>query len=180
MLYSFFISQWNQESKGDWTVQIRLDLADFQIPCSFDYIKGKTKNEFKSLVKRRAREYALNYLNIKKAKHSKLKNLNYKSQKIQSNLTSNKYTLAQKKTIFQYKTRMAKFGENFRGGKEHIMCPLCGLHLDNQAMSYMCEEIKSVIKVVGDINSIYDDNIDVQTVKTICSISEFRREFLDK
>ena len=43
MLYKFFITQWNSPCTGDWTETFRQDLEDFDIPCSLEHIKAKSK-----------------------------------------------------------------------------------------------------------------------------------------
>ena len=54
MLNSFFITQWNNPTRGDWTEEVKSDLEDFGIPCSFEWIKSKSQLSFKSLVKTKA------------------------------------------------------------------------------------------------------------------------------
>ena len=75
---------------------------------------------------------------------------------------------------------MAEFGENYRGGRSQVMCPLCHLHLDNQELSYQCSEIRSEIKIIGKIEDIYKDEISLDTAETIEKISELRRSRLEE
>jgi hypothetical protein len=56
------MTQWYNEIDGDWTKEIKLNLEEFGIPCDFAYIKSMSKFSFKSLVKRKAKEYALRIL----------------------------------------------------------------------------------------------------------------------
>ena len=77
MLFSFFITQWHNPCRGDWTEQVKEDLCDFEIPCSFDYIERKSKETFKKIVKIKAKEYALRFLRRKQDTHSKMENLYY-------------------------------------------------------------------------------------------------------
>ena len=65
MLYTFFVTQWNNPTRGDWTLEVKQDLEDFGIPCSFALIQSKSKLSFKNLVKVRAEEYAFNSLRRK-------------------------------------------------------------------------------------------------------------------
>ena len=88
MLYTFFLTQWHNPCKGDWTEQVKEDLADFKIQCSFEEIEKKSKESFKKLVKIRAKELALEQLQSKQNKHSKMENLSYSEVKIQSYLNS--------------------------------------------------------------------------------------------
>ena len=59
MLYSFFLTQWLNPTKGDWVLQVKEDLMDLEIPCSFDFKRSKYKQAFKNLVKNKVKSYAL-------------------------------------------------------------------------------------------------------------------------
>ena len=69
MLYTFFITQWLNPTRGDWVLQVREDLKDLEIPCSFDFIRSKTKIAFKNLVKSKVKTHALKLLKLKQQKH---------------------------------------------------------------------------------------------------------------
>ena len=75
MLNSFFITQWNNPTRGDWTEEVKSDLEDFWIPCSFEWIKSKSRLSFKSLVKTKAEEYALSILKDQQTPTQKWKTL---------------------------------------------------------------------------------------------------------
>ena len=55
--------------KKDWTLQVREYLEDFCIPVDLEFIKSKSQDAFKRLVKVKAQEYALDKLNKVKAGH---------------------------------------------------------------------------------------------------------------
>ena len=86
----------------------------------------------------------------------------------------------QKKTIFKLRTRMERFGENFRCGKAHIICPLCGLHWDSQDLSLQCPEIKKEIESNGDTSEIYKDNFGNEIIHMFTKVLEKRSEALKK
>ena len=178
MLNSFFITQWNNPTRGDWTEEVKSDLEDFGIPCSFEWIKSKSQLSFKSLVKTKAEEYALSILKDQQNTHSKMENLRYSSLKMQSYFSRDDIQPSEKKTIFKYRTRMERFGENFRGPNGPVCCPLCHTHLDNQQMSYQCPEIKQEVEIKGSYTDIFKDAIKLETIKTIVSISETRKSIL--
>ena len=180
MLYTFFISQWNNPYKGDWTELVQRDLEDLNIPCSFEYILSKSKEAFKRLVKVKAKEFALEKLTRKKNTHSKMEKLDYNEIKMQNYLLSEQLKPKQKRLIFKYRTRMAEFGENYRGGRSQVMCPLCETHLDNQELSYQCLEIRSKLKIMGKIEDIFKEEISLETAETIEKITELRRSWLEK
>ena len=86
MLYKFFATQWRHSTVGDWCLQARLDLSDFNLPEDLDWIKSKSKYSFKRLVKTKAKEFALYNFLEKKESHSKSKNLWYSDLEIQEYL----------------------------------------------------------------------------------------------
>ena len=43
MLYRFFVAQWKQTCKHDWTKQVKLDLLDLGITDNLQWIKEKSK-----------------------------------------------------------------------------------------------------------------------------------------
>ena len=57
--------------------------------------------------------------------------------------------IEQKRLVFRLRTKMTDFGENFRGGRTSVMCPLCKLHLDSQELSYKCPVIISDANIIG-------------------------------
>ena len=176
MLSTFFSTQWNNPCRGDWSEQIKVDLHDFGIECNFEEIKSKSKDSFKHLVKVRAREYAQMLLTKKKASHSKMDGVHYSELKMQSYLKSS-CTLEQKRTIFRWRTRMERFGENYRGGGGPIICPLCETHLDNQPMSLQCPVIKEEIEN-SNIDDLLKSNVSQKTADTITKINKIRENKL--
>ena len=66
MLSEFFHAQLRFEVKNDWTVQVRKDFEDFSLSMDLNYLKTKSKESFKDIVKTRALEYELNRLNNRK------------------------------------------------------------------------------------------------------------------
>ena len=179
MVYSFFITQWYSPSKGDWTEQVKEDLMDFNISSSFDFIESKSAEAFKNLVKIRAKKYALEVLQNKKLKHRKMDNVAYRDLEMQDYFTSDQMDNKQKKTFFKYRTRMERFGENFLGGRDHVMCPVCTLNLDSQELSLQCPVVMKEIHCTGDIREIYGDAIRKEIVQTVTKVIEFRRSKIE-
>ena len=70
-LYKFFMIQWLNPSRGDWTEQVKLDLDDFKINRDLKWMASISKNSFKRIVKTKATEYALRKLCAKKTSYKK-------------------------------------------------------------------------------------------------------------
>ena len=82
--------------------------------------------------------------------------------------------------ICSYRCCMANYGDNFRGKNPTPVCPLCQNHPDSQKWAFQCKVIKENIKIGGQYSNIFSDNIPQETVKTICDITIFRKEFLSQ
>ena len=174
MLSKFFYAQWNSEVKNDWTCQVRLDLADFCLPEDLDFIKSKSEYSFKRIVKVKAMEYSISELNAMKG--SKMENTFHSKLEIQSYLKLQKITPDDAKLIFSYRSRMAKFSENFRGPAGPKLCPLCLTHLDNQQMSFSCPKIKPNLNTKGKYETLFRSEIPLETIENLRMISKIRAE----
>ena len=177
MLYKFFSAQWSHPSENDWTTQARQDLVDFGLEPDLNLIKSKSKWSFKTLIKIKAKEFALCFLLDKKDTHSKLKNLNYRDLNMQDYLKELSTNEAQ--AVFAHRTRMSQYSENYRGGQGHLPCPLCLFHLDCQSMSFNCPIVKQNVKIQGEYKDIFSENIKPELANTIIEIEKFRIRFME-
>ena len=176
MLYNVFITQWNNPCKGDWTEQVKTDLEDLNIPCSFNYIESKSKESFRRLVKTKTEEMTLTHLKTLQLKHSKLSNLHYHDLNLRQYFTNPKLTISQKQMVFRCRVRMEKFGENFRGGTDKVLCRLCSTHVDTLEMSFQCPKIRTKVKVSGNPHDIFEEIINTATINTITQILKTREQ----
>ena len=97
-----------------------------------------SKNVFKNVVKKQAKNYeSKRLLEIKETK-SKMKNLFYPELKIQDYLLLKKMNTGQARALFKFRVRMAPYGQNFRGGQSIIYCPFCQNHADGQEEICKC------------------------------------------
>ena len=69
---------------------------------------------------------------------------------------------------------MSYFGENYRAGRDKVICPLCESHVDNQELSFICPEIKNKVVICGKMSDIYRDDIKLETVEAIQKITQIR------
>ena len=180
MLFRVFTIQWYFPCKGDWTIQVKSDLKDFGIDCDLNDIKLKSKEAFKRLVKSKAKEYAFNMLCQKKESYSKLRNLDHIEFKAQEYLLNKNLTYDDIKLVFRFRTRMLNFSENFKAGRETMVCPLCNLHSDSQSLMLECpfmrEELKKQFGDIGNIQmkNFFKSNIDEYHVQVLKFAMEIR------
>ena len=99
---------------------------------------------------------------------------------MQSYLKSKLLTVDQKKLVFKARTRILEFGENFKAGEEHIMCPLCHLHFDNQDLVTECPEIRKKIISESRISDLYKETVNVKTVTMLEEIMTARKKYFNR
>ena len=138
MLNKVFTAQWKHPVKDDWTTQVQKDLEDLDIGLSLEEIKKKSECSFKRLVKIKRKEYTLDYLLNIKQRHSKMENLEYTELKLQNYLTDDEISVEEAKNLYRFRTRVAKFKENFKNGYVANAYPLCLVQPDTQAHSLQC------------------------------------------
>ena len=77
MLHKVFTVQWHFPCQGDWTLQVKKDLEDFEMSGNLEDLCKISKESYKRLVKKRAKEFTFSYLLEKKGSYSKINNLQY-------------------------------------------------------------------------------------------------------
>ena len=116
LLSKYFYTQWKYPgAKNEWTEQVKRDLDEFGLSSNLAWIKSKSKSSFRAIVKKKTREFASITLTKKREKHSKMDNLTYGDLEMQGYLKNEKIRVNQARSIFRFRTRMARFWENFKG-----------------------------------------------------------------
>ena len=131
-------------------------------------------------MKKHARELALSVLIENKKRHSKMDNLNYQNLEMQEYLKDQAIKVNQVRTLFRFRTRMARFWENYKGGRPPQQCPLCSKAVDTQSHSFQCEVINSNINMNGAYENIFKTKINQNVARTIENIEKFRQPYLEK
>ena len=182
MISQIFRVQWNHPNKNDWTILVKQDLCDFNFEVDVSSIKRISESSFKNLVKKKAYDYEFNQLLEMKKTHSKMNDLVYSKLEIQNYLKLENLNKNEAQTLFRFRTRMAKFGENFRGNNSQILCPLCKTHLDGQRMCFdNCPVVKANIAIFGNYNDIFNTaSIPSDIVQTLVRIEKLREEYENK
>ena len=108
-------------------------------------------------------------------------NLFYTKLEVQIYLKLENINAEEARILFRYRTRMAKYGENVHGQNGPVNCPLCGLHLDSQAMAYNnCKEVKQNLSLDGNYSDIFKSDISNNLVKSLVNIDKLREEHLSQ
>ena len=176
MLSKFFYAQWQHSSRLDWTEQVKMDLFDFGLPRDLELLESRSTNNFKNLIKKKAREFELRSLVTIKKTQSKMKNLKYDKLKLQEYLQTMDTDLATH--VLRFRLRMASFSENFKGQGPQKFCPLCGIHPDSQAMSFQCGNVKATLKIEEKYENIFKNDISLRMAKLLKSIVKLRDQLI--
>ena len=127
MLYKFLMTQLKNRKQKDWVSQVLEDIKDLKLNVDMEEIKLMKKSKLKHILKNSTEEKALEELEKKKAKHSKVMNIKHKQIKMQKYLKSNGLKMNQEEvqTIFKLRSRMTNVKTNFRGKYDNFECELC-------------------------------------------------------
>ena len=180
MLYQVFITQWNNPTKGDWTVTVRENLVEFGFCEEYEFLKTQSKLSFKNTLKKKAKEVALDELLERQSKHSKMDNVNYSELAIQKYFLLHGINVQEIRSVFRFRTRMAPYGENFRGNRDCVQCPLCSTHVDSQVLGLNCPAIRKIFNIDCDIQDVYSDSVTIDTAKTLTKILAIRKELMEQ
>ena len=60
--------------------------------------------------------------------------------------------------------------------KKKVICPLCKVHKDSQALGFECPIIKSEMTIKGTYQEIFREEISQETIRSLEMITKFRQE----
>ena len=90
---------------------------------------------------------------------------------------NSKLSVENKRDIFAYRTRMADFGENYRGQRKYVICPFLCNQRDSQYHSFQCNGVINRTPVNGTYNDIFKEDIPITTCYTLTKI---RNSYLEE
>ena len=178
MLHQVFTTQWKYPVKDDWTLKVEENLKELDISLSLDEMKKKSEYSFKRLVKIKAEEFTLNYLLGLKEKHTKMEKLDYIELKLQKYLKDDKIPVEEAKNLYRYRTRSAKYKENMKTSYQATPCPFCSVQPDTQLHSVQCTVVKSKVKIEGNYDDIFQEDIPRDISRTLFRISQLREDVI--
>ena len=111
---------------------------------------------------------------ILKKQFRKLNDLEYYELEVEKYLVDEKLSYEEKKILFQFRTRMSKFGRNFKSGRELIICPLCNIHFDDQSLCLKCPVVRKKLGCNINIDDLMTKNISVKTAKVLVDVMKIR------
>ena len=139
------MTQLNNNCKKDRISQTKLNFQDLKITSVLSFSEKIAINSFERELKLKSRSYFFDVLQLKQKTHSKMKNFKYEKFEIQDYLLSDNISIDFKKILFMWRTRMATFCKNYRGGRDSVTCHVCLDHEDSQEKSFDCPILKERI-----------------------------------
>ena len=95
-------------------------------------------------------------------------NLHYSKLEIQNYLKMPGITTEEAQNLF----RWLLLGVNYRGGQDHVICPLCHKHLENEPVALQCNQLKKEMEIKFRFEDIFKDDISVEKAKSLFIINE--------
>ena len=105
-----------------------------------------------------------------------MEDLVYTELEIQNYLLTEDISTVQKRIVFQFRTGMSDFDENY--GSSDTPCKMCSFHRDSQSHSVNCYETMSNVKSKGNYNEIFANKISKETACMLEQIMETRKNKL--
>ena len=81
--------------------------------------------------------------------------------------------------VFDYRTMMAQYSDNYRDNRGHLPCPLCLVHLVCQSVSFNCPVVKEKICIKGKYDQIFSGDISPELAQTLIYIDKFGKDFIE-
>ena len=144
------LTQKKSPCNGDFIQLIESDCKNFSI--DIDTIEKQSKQSVKRIVRRKAKEAALNYLFQMKEKHTKVQNIKYTELRQQNYLKSILFSNEEANLLFDLRTKTSKnFKSNFPNFNNACLhCPLIcwGINelplFDTQEHILECKKLSNV------------------------------------
>jgi hypothetical protein len=148
--------------KDDWIYLVADDLKTIQMSLENEEdIVKLTKEQFKTIVKKRVRQTAFIELQEAKRNHSKVRDIKFQSLAVEEYITSAKFSNQQCSLLFNLRSKCVnEFKGNFQFGGQHFKCQVCMIENDTQEHALVCMSLRKHITPanVGKLDSVrYED-----------------------
>ena len=128
LIRKIYETQKQNPTPGDFSELVRNDITEIGLNMSDLQISQLSKQKFKSIVKNKIKDAALNYLNGVKRGHSKMQSLSYETLQLQEYLNSPLFNNESRNLLLRLRTRTVNgIRCDFKGIYPDTSCPVgCG------------------------------------------------------
>ena len=145
LVKQFVKTQMKDLKKKDWGKTVMKDLEELKIQLSIQEIEALSKNLFKTMIKRKIKERAFQYLvNKKITRNGKGIEINHSRLEMQNYLKSENIDITndERKLIFQYRTRMNfNIKSHFRNMYFDTICDGCRVNESTTRHTLECPSL---------------------------------------
>ena len=177
LIQKFFYLQLEQPTKGDWASACSDNLKDLEINLSMDEIKEMSLSRYQSLVRKKCKEKAINYLLMRRG--SKGMEIDYPEIQMAEYLQPNEeLTIEQQRQQFEIRNRMVNIPANF-SAKNTTKC-ICN-EIENMKHIYNCKYLNKEEPRL-EYEKLFNGNISEQKCvsKRFEANMKTRNEYIDK
>jgi hypothetical protein len=169
--------------KGDWTEQVKSDFRMINEVLDEQQIKGETKKEMKSRIKKLICKAEFDTLKEAQMKHSKVSNICYAKFATQEYMTSHMLNNHEVALLFSLRSRTVK---NIKANmssvfRNNMNCSLCKISEDSQEHCLECPEISANRGIEVKYEDMFSQNIEKQVAltKAFSTVLEERTRLLE-
>ena len=165
------MAQLNNPTQGDWATEVLEDIEYLELNMELEDIKYMSKNRFRSIVKVKTKQKALEFLLEKKgsrnSEHSKGKLLSYNEMKMADFLSPSQVNISieEKKWLIKCRVEYIDISCNNRWKEENIYCSNCISTEMDQKHLLLCKSLMGENKISASIpvyEDLYADSIEKQ------------------
>ena len=149
MIFKVYKAQKLSPVLGDWVLLLDKDKELFQIKISDEEVAKISRERFKNIVKNKAKEITIEYLENLKKKKSKSKQLDIGDLTTSPYLMDSRLNKEERELLFKLRSRTVYVKENFRNAfqNNNMMCDLCKLFPCTQFHPMQCPELNVYLVV---------------------------------
>ena len=150
---------------GDWGQACIKNLEELGIRMSMKDIENSNEESFRSMIRMKIEEIALDHLNKLKMKHSKVLHITHPRLEMQEYLKANDHNVQESKFLFALRSRMVDVRANYREKYFVTICPCCHLEEDSQEHLLICyklEENRSIVRTSPNYQDLFCSDVTKQ------------------
>ena len=179
----FFMAQLNNPTHGDWATEVLEDIEYLDLNMELEDIKIMSKNKFRSIVKVKTKQKALEYLLEKKgsrnSEHAKGKLLSYNEMKMADYLSPSQVNISiqEKKWILKFRVEDIDISCNNRWKNENLYCSNCISTEMDQKHLLLCKSLLGKNEIVANI-PVYEDIYSEDIAKQVNTSRILKKHFI--